>query len=198
MDEKTALDELQFIRKIIEDSKKTVLDDGIGYIFWGIIIVVGLFTTNILIISKVYFNYLWIWLIVIGIGWTYSIISSRRKKERLPRTFGQKLIHSVWISIGIGMTLLGLVGPAVGAYKGFFISPILSVLLGSAFFISGFIYDLKWVKLLSIGWWIGAVVMFIYPGMHSFIIMGSLMIFFQIIPGIILYRKYKREAKVQS
>ncbi len=197
MNEKTALDELQFIRKIIEDSKKTVLDNGIEYIMWGIIVVVGLFTTNILINMEIKFNYLWVWVFLIGLGWTFSIVSSLKKKNKMPRTLGQRLISTVWLSVGIGMTLLGFVGPASGAYRGVFVSPILAVLLGIAFFISGFIYDLKWMKLIPFGWWIGAIVMFIYPGMHSFIIMGSLMILFQIIPGIILYRKFKQEAEVK-
>lgn len=198
MDKKNAMEDLQFIKKIIEDSKKTVLDNGIQYIVWGILIVIGLFTTNILTIMNVKIRFYWVWMIIILLGWIYSYFSIYKRNKSNYSSFAQRIINSSWLACGIGMTLLGFVGPAVNAYKGAFVSPILAVILGIAFFISTIIYEVKWMKLVPYGWWIGALYMFIFPGKFSFIIMGTLMIFFQIAPGIFLYRKFKKEAEVLS
>ena len=47
MDEKTALEELQFIRKVIDEGKKSVVYNGKDYIFWGLIVIVGMMATFI-------------------------------------------------------------------------------------------------------------------------------------------------------
>jgi hypothetical protein len=99
---------------------------------------------------------------------------------------------AVWISAGISMTILGFVGPFSAAYHGVYVSPILSAILGIAFFISGFLYDKKWVTYLSAGWWTGAIIMFIYPYLYTLLLMSCMMIAFQIIPGIIMYRDSKK------
>ena len=57
MDEKTALEEIQFIRSVIEESKKSVVYNGKDYIFWGVIVIVGMMSTYLFQTSQVYFNY---------------------------------------------------------------------------------------------------------------------------------------------
>ncbi len=75
MDEKTALDEIQFIKKIIEESKITFIYNGMGYIFWGIIVVAGLIVNYFSIIYKWGISSISIWLIVTSGGWIFSFYS---------------------------------------------------------------------------------------------------------------------------
>ena len=196
MDEKTALDELQFIRKVIDESKRAIVYNGMDYIVWGILVITGMILTYVFLLLKIFFNFIWIWVILISIGWIFSFYSRKKEKQKQPDTFSQRIIATVWIAAGIGMTIIGFVGSFSGAVKGAYISPILCVILGMAYLVTGTICGEKWISYLSIGWWSGALVLFFFTGTYSLLIMALLMLFFQTIPGIIIYRNYKREVKL--
>ena len=57
MDEKTALEEIQFIRKIIEGSKRKIVYNGIDYIVWGAIVITGMILQYILILNHIVIVY---------------------------------------------------------------------------------------------------------------------------------------------
>lgn len=198
MDEKTALEEIQFIRKVIEDTKRNVMYNGSDYIFWGILIIVGMLSMYLFHINQIYFNYIWIWAVLISVGWIYSLINRKSIKERHPSTYAGKLIGSVWFAAGIAMTIIGFIGPVLEAINPMAISPIACIITGSAYFISGVIVEVKWIRNLSFGWWIGGIVLLKVISMESFLIMAFLMLFFQTIPGIIMYKKYKQEMSAKS
>jgi hypothetical protein len=142
-----------------------------------------------------YFNYGYIWAVLIPIGWIYSFYNRKKYQNKEVRTFCTKIIGTVWGATGAGMTIIGFLGPLVGGMNPVYISPILSIMIGSAYFLTGKIVDSKWTSYLSLGWWIGGIILFYIHNIHQFLVMSVLMLFFQTIPGIILYRKYKLEEK---
>jgi len=193
MNEKTALEELQYIRKIIEETKKTVLYNGKDYIFWGVLVIVGMMSTYLFHMGGVHFNYFWIWVVLIPIGWVYSFYNRMKVKEKHPSTYAGKLIGAVWTAAGIAMTIVGFIGPVLGAIKPMAISPVACMITGCGYFVSGKIVEVKWLSNLSIGWWLGGILLFYITTIESFLIMAMLMLFFQTIPGIVIYRKYKQD-----
>jgi len=195
MDEKTALEEIRFIRSVMEESKKSIVYNGKDYIFWGIIVMIGMMSTYIFQMSHVYFNYFWIWVVLIPIGWMYSLYNRRVYKIKFPITYAGRIIVSVWGSAGIAMSIIGVLGTFSGTIKPMAISPILCIILGSAYFITGKVVGVKWINYLSLGWWSGGLILMYVTTMYSFLIMALLMLLFQTIPGIIIYRKYKKEAE---
>jgi hypothetical protein len=197
MDEKTALEEIQFIRSIMEESKKSIIYNGKDYIFWGVIVIAGMMSTYIFQMSHVYFNYFLIWVVLIPIGWIYSFYNGRVHKIKFPSTYAGKVMASIWGAAGIAMTIIGFLGTYSGTIKPMAISPILSVILGSAYFISGKVVGAKWISYLSFGWWIGGVILLFVTSIYSFLIMALLMLLFQTIPGILIYRKYKKEMELK-
>ena len=96
------------------------------------------------------------------------------------------------------MTIVGFIGTSFGTIKPMAISPILAIILGGTYYISGKIVGVKWLSNLSFGWWIGGIILFYVTNVYSFLIMALLMLFFQTVPGIIIYRKYKQEITVKS
>lgn len=199
MNEQTALEELTFIKNIIQDSRRKVIENGLGFIIWGILVLLGLLSTYFMLVNKIYLSIPWNWIILMGAGWLYTFLKVRKyKKKKVPSSFAVKIIGALWFSSGISMTLFGFVAPASGAVNGVFISPMISVVLGIAYFVSGFLYDSKWISLLAYGWWAGAIVMFFYPGMQVFLIMSTMLILFQIVPGIVLYSKFRKEPAVSA
>ncbi len=193
MDDQKALEELSYIKQIMQDSRKTVVDNGIGYITWGIIIVMGLMSSYFMIVNKIKNNYELNWIILIGIGWIFSFVSARKDRKYKSTTMAGKILAGIWFSSGIAMTIVGFVGPVSGGIKGVFVSAVISIILGVAYFVSGIVYGSRWITLLSIGWWAGAILMLFWPGMQVFWIMSLMMIFFQIIPGLFLYQQAKKE-----
>ncbi|MCX7878150.1 MAG: hypothetical protein N2510_05840, partial [Ignavibacteria bacterium] len=58
--------------------------------------------------------------------------------------------------------------------------------------VSGEIQQMNWFKFISLGWWSGGILLFIFPGLHSLLVFAVMMICFQLIPGVILYRRFKK------
>ena len=193
MNENTAVEELTFIKNIISESRKSFALSGKPYIFWGILIVVGLLLeflrdVNNWNFSKMYF----VWIGLISIGWGYAYFESRKHKSKVKSiSFGGKILGGVWLACGISMTIFGFIGTISGAIKGLYISPVLSLVLAIAYFVTGTVYDFKWLRNLLIGWWGGAIFMFFFPGQQTNLIMAFMMIAFQIVPGIVLLKKVK-------
>lgn len=198
MEENTVLDELKFIRKIIEDTKRNVVFNGKAYILWGILVIIGMLSMYFFYIDKIQFNYIWIWIVLISVGLPYSFYVRRKIKLSHSSTFAGNLISYVWNAAGASMFILGILGTSSGVINSYAIIPIFCIIIGSAYFISGKVIKIKWLSNLSFGWWIGGVVLFYITSIVSFLIMALLMLFLQTIPGIIIYRKYKQEVKLEN
>jgi len=197
MTELNAQQELAFIKKVMEDSRRIICDDGKSFIFWGILISIGMLVTYLKIAMDWGVNLGWFWPVLISFGWIVTIyVEIRADKKRSSKTFAAKILGSVWISCGIAMTILGFVGSITGAYNGVFISPLISVVLGIGYLLTGVIQGKRWVSLLAIGWWSGALLMFYLQNLETLLIMTGMMIFLQTIPGMILYKESKRELAV--
>lgn len=189
--------ELQVIRKIMEDSRKLVADNGWHYIFWGIMVTAALIANYIMVLNRVSINYQgMLWFVTMTGAWiTEAVIEKRRRKMRVVHTFAGKMLGALWFASGITMFILGFVGAVTKAYNPVFICPIISTVLGFAYITSGAIQQNRWVQWLAAGWWGGAIIMFMYPSVHTLLIYAVMMIFLQTIPGIVLYRKWKSANK---
>lgn len=196
MDTKQAEQELSVIRTIMEDSRKIIVDTGKHYIFWGVLVSAALFINYGMLLYNISGQYQgMMWFILMTLGWiTAAIIEKKEEKRRKVQTFAGKLLGSLWIASGISMMIFGFVGTASHAYNPVFICPIISTLLGVSYYTSGAIQSLKWLQFLSLGWWIGAAALFVFPSIHTLLIFGLMMLAFQTVPGIILYKRWKRES----
>jgi hypothetical protein len=186
--------ELSVIKKIIADSRNVVADNGWHYIFWGASVTCGLIANYIMALNNVSMKYQgMLWFILMISTWiTESIIERRLAKKKKESTFAGKLLGALWFAAGISMFTFGFIGTVSHAYSGVYICPVISTVLGAAYIISGAIQQVKWLQLLSIGWWGGAVYTFLFPGVQTLFIFALMMICLQVTPGVILYRKWKR------
>lgn len=201
MDELTVQEEIAFIKKVMQDSRKIIYTGGSEFIFWGIIIVICLIHTYFSYYHADFHSYnptlrveiVWGIFILIGMLGNIFIFRKQHLRPRV-RTFAGRLIGITWFAVGTGMILVGFVGGFIsGAIPGVFISPLMSSFLGSAYILNGVLAGKKWLSYLAIGWWGGALIMFFYPGLQAILIMAAMMILFQIVPGIILQFEFKHE-----
>jgi hypothetical protein len=200
MESKQAELELAIIKTIMEDSRRIAIDKGVHYIFWGILVTIALVINYIFLLTGVAGPYIGLlWFILMFGGWIISFIISRKEaKTRRVETFAGRILSAVWISAGIAMMILGFIGIIARAYNPIFICPLIATVLGAAYFTSGMVQSQNWVRNLSFGWWAGAVIMFVFPGLHSLLIFAFMMISLQTIPGIILYKQWKKYESVPA
>jgi hypothetical protein len=198
----TAQEELAYIRKVITESRTTFVEDGKPYILWGIIISFGMLLTYISAITQteLYVGYIWIALTLIGWLTIFYYVRDKKKKAIRARSFIDRIQGSIWgacgAAIGLSVFLIILkdnmsVGdvPSINQY---YICFVTSIIIGIAYFLSGIANDLKWLSNVGYAWWAGAVVMIIAPSVHNLLLYSLMVIFFQVVPGIILMKRYKR------
>ena len=195
METKNAELELSLIKKMMEDSRRLNIDNGIHYIFWGILVTIALLINYAMVLLKVPGNYIGLaWFILMLSGALIDgIIGRRQSKSSKVTTFTSRIMGSLWFASGIAMFMYGFLGVISKAYNPLFICPIISTSLGISYFTSGAIQQIKWLQNISFGWWAGAAFMFIFPSVHTLLIFAVMMICLQVIPGLILNKKSKQD-----
>jgi hypothetical protein len=197
-----AQEELAFIRKIITESRSTFVENGKPYILWGILIAIGMTMTYISVLTQteLYVGYIWIALTIIGWGTIIYYVRQKNRQAARSRSFIDRIQGSIWgacgAAIGLSVFLIILrdnMNPGdVAPINQYYICFITSMIVGIAYFLSGIANDLKWLSNVGYVWWAGAVVMIMFPSVHVLLLYAVMLIFFQVVPGIILMKRYKR------
>lgn len=192
--------EISFIKKVMEDSRQATLDNGKYYILWGVVVGIASILTYIGVKQNLEGNFInWVWMNCIVIGWVLSFIFmfKDRKKER-NKTFAGKMIMHTWIGAGITMAVLSFVGIPAKVIPYAAICPIIAAVSGGANYISSRLQKSTFILVVAFGWWIGAGIMFFMEGIDVILFYGILLSLFSIIPGLVLYFRWKKELTAEA
>ncbi len=74
MTENEAQQELAFIKKVMEDSRRIIAYDGKDFTFWGILVTVGMVLMYVNIVFQFHISSMVLWGSFIGTGWIFSIV----------------------------------------------------------------------------------------------------------------------------
>jgi len=194
MKERNAEEDLAFIRRVMEDSRKIMVDDGLNYILWGIIIVFGLAIIYIKEVSRISLRSDLIWLIFSVIGVFLTLWINRHKHfQSRAKTFAGQILKSLWTAIALSIAIIGLVGYHTDSISIWSFPAVFSIIIGLGYFISALLYNQSWIKFVAVAWWGGGLIMFFWKSIQTIILFSLMMILFQIIPGIALYKKWRKE-----
>lgn len=198
MDEIKVQEELAFIKKVMDDTKQSFIHNGKPFITWGVIVIIGQLATFFGNISH-RDNYIWaLWGILALIGWILSYFNYKKEKKNFKAvTIVSKAINSIWFSCGISIMILVFIAPMLNTHAGGFINPIVSTLLGTANFTTGSV-SYKWLRYVAVGWWCGAIVMFIWPGLYTLLFMSVLLLAFQVTPGMIINSQWRKSIALKN
>jgi hypothetical protein len=196
----TPQEELAYIRQIIENSRKSFVEDGKPYIAWGVIVALGMTFSYIsaLMGRDLGTGYVWIGLTILG--WIYIAYYSRTKsKTTRAKSIIDRVQGAVWGAVGsmIGFVIfLIYIGQALNiqdmpGIHPLYICFITAILVGIGYFVSGVANDLTWLRNVAFAWWASAIVMYLWPSVHVLGIYAFMLVAFQVVPGVILYRKYR-------
>lgn len=191
--------ELAVIRKIMEDSRRIRIGSAKPALVWGTLVFLGIaFSYLNYFFLKLRVSELYIWSGIMASGWAYQIYHIRSlSREARVKTFSGRILRNLWNSALLSLTLVFFV-PWLSSSIPFFVAVgVIALILGNAFYVDGVICGSNLTKYCAAGWWLGGIAIFFAPAFYNGIIFAGLLGLFQIIPGIILYKRWKKELVVE-
>ncbi len=198
MDEQQAREEIQLIREMVEKTRRATAESGTIFIFWGILIILGIIGTYLLAYFHL-FGWIWLnWVAVTALGWAYSIYYGiKREQKQKIMTYAQSSAKNLSIACAIGYLFVCFVLPALGIYHYNAIPVMVALISGILLYALGGIYEwnlLKWCGLL---WWLSSVGMIFIPEDYRALFFVPLIIIGYLVPGFIFRSKYKKELSLR-
>lgn len=187
--------ELSFIKKVIEDSRRVTIDNGMGFIIWGIIGLIGIILTYVNYYLQLGISSLYIWLGIFGVGLVHLFYSLyRERKQEKVKTFAGIMLGSVWLSCIMATVFMMCIPIFVNDFPGKVTLSSIIFVIGAGYFMSSSILNNKLIRYNSFIWWLTGFLNLILIFPHSqMLYLGVLLLFFQVIPGLMLYKKWKKE-----
>ncbi len=185
-----AKENLALIRRMMDESKNIVIDNGIYRIFWSVFVLLGSGLTYLLRYLKSYSLINWVWLALLVPFYIWTVLYHNKRRETV--TFSMRVYRSVNLGLGavIGVPFFALL------ISGKFDIPVflsfVCAVMGSAKFISGYIIKIKWIAVISVGWFAFS---FLFPLITADFALLTLSIAFtllELIPGLFIYFRWKR------
>ena len=197
MDLESIQSDLDFIRGVVDNNRKVFIDNGLMFISSGIFVAIGLMMNYVLVALNLqdYILYAWGgWVVLIII--TNMILGTKHQTKLGIKTFASEMFSHTWLAIGIPIMIFFIVFIITGTPEFNAFVAATASMLGIGYFLTGYITDSNMMKILGGGWWIGALFFLLWNNISDMETLGlvfSLMVLiFQIVPGITIYRKWKR------
>lgn len=188
--------EISIIKSMIEKTRKETAESGHLFIFMGIASAIF-----VLVISMLELYRLNHWILPAMITLTiingiigYLVVTKASKQERV-KTYPKTIVLSLWVICGMTLLMMTFLFPFLKVYPFSSLGTLVSLILGIAVFMTGIIYEMRFILWFSLAWWIGACLMALIEGKFRFLIMIVTIIIGWIIPGIILNKKFKNGSK---
>lgn len=175
-------EDLALIRRLMEESRSTLHGGRTRAMMWGIVVSLALLLTYAESKLRAGLPVLWIWVAAIGAGWVAHAWLSRRADRRSPvRTPTGRLVRAIWIGGGVAATVVGFGGTLSGAFPsaGALLAPIAAI-LGGCYYATGAACGSSPMRYIALGWWAGAVAMFVWSGEAALLVMTGLLLVFHV------------------
>jgi len=188
--------QLELIARMLEESRKTFLSTGFSSMVWGGFVSIGT--------ALSYAFASWGWYVGIGILWAILMISAfllvrsygrRAQHQQHKTTVLNKVFNEMWIFVFAAIDLYEIAGflrPQSISLS--YVLSVVSILVGTAYWISGSMAHYLIVRIVSIVWIIGSIIVLLVPPFWSPAVVGSCTLLCEFIPGIYLYARERKES----
>jgi len=197
MEEERVHEDILFIKKMMEDNQRRLVDNGFSYIINGLVIAIGVPLSMVISFAGMdkYVPYLWIFLIVLMVALNLLIQKKVEKQKRI-KTFGSEVFSAVWLACGLSIVILFvLTFPTSGMTSPTFMATC-ACILAIGYLLTGVINDFKFMKVLAGLWWLTAIILGVWKYFWELQFMSiffAIMVFIlQLIPATIIYKKWKK------
>lgn len=191
--------ELAVIRTIMEDSRRIRIGSAKPALVWGTLVFLGIAYSYLnYFFLKLRVNELYVWCGIMAAGWAYQIYHIRSlSREARVKTFSGRILRNLWNATLLSLTLVLFTPWFISSFPFSIAVGVIALVLGNAFYVDGVICESNLIKYCAVGWWLGGIAIFFAPVFYNGIIFAGLIGLFQIIPGIILYKRWKKELDVE-
>ncbi|MFH0736081.1 MAG: hypothetical protein V1773_16625 [bacterium] len=197
MEEEKVHEDILFIRKIIEDNRRKLVDNGLSYIINGSVLAIGIPITVTMgfVGMETYIPYVWLFLVAVMIALNITI-SKRVQKNFSVKTFGSEVFNALWLACGISIMIIFILSITTSAITpSAFITSCASI-FGIGYLLTGVINDLKFMKILAAFWWLTAIITGLWGLFAQLnympIFFSAMVLILQLIPAAIIYKKWKK------
>jgi hypothetical protein len=147
-------DRLRLIESMIAEGRRSTESYGWTFVFWGVAYYIAIAWTAI-------YHWPWAWLVTMAGAWAVCMaVIWRRKKEqprRSPGTTMGRAIFSIWIAMGVSLSLLLPALGFSGRFNQHIFVAIVAAMLGVANGASGMIIRWKAQIASAFVWWAATV-----------------------------------------
>jgi hypothetical protein len=195
--ERRAREDLEMIRRLMEDGRREVVDRGKHFIIWGVISAVGAALTYAFVVAEgaIYPQPALVWSGLLVAGWSASAwVGWRDGRSPRVKTLARRLMTGVWVASAISLTLLGLAGIWGGILSHVALPGVMSAVVGAPVLVTMVLTGERWLGLVAGGWWLGGAVMLFLSGPYSLLLMAAMSVLLLAVPGVVLNGAARRRA----
>jgi len=155
--------DIALIRRAIEEGGAYATACGPDMLVWGVAVALGYLGTYAFIQSWSPVAPNGLWAVFLGLGWIYSLRPLLRRilggRAEFPtRGPMPQALAMLWLGCGTFLTILAVFVMASGREDWF--DAVVAGVLGIAFFASGWLSNLRWLRWVAVAWWISEIALF--------------------------------------
>lgn len=184
----TGQESLKLINEMIGKAKQSYVTKGIASIVWGILIVV----CSLLTWAQVQFEFslgfdVWILVLLAVIPQVFFSIKEKRQKNFVGHD--EQTMRYLWSTFGICIFILSFYNSRIGDES---TTSLFMMLYGIPTFITGGIFKFRPMIIGGLICWILSIISMFTPLSTDMLFMAACGLFAWLIPGIILWNRYKK------
>jgi hypothetical protein len=190
----TPHESLEIISNMIVERKARLNDNGIILRLWAWLVIAASIGMYVFAIFKLG-SYAWTPWLLMPIGGIATIILVRkRRKTQRAKSFIDRISSLIWLIFGVNAFIIGIV---FSFFWGFFITPIILLMLGIASTIDGVVLKFNpmiigGILCILIAWFTFAWIMFLPHVSYSVLMNIPALILTNLIPGYILKAEFNK------
>ncbi|MGD8176337.1 hypothetical protein [Marinimicrobium sp. ARAG 43.8] len=191
-------EDLTYIRELMAGTRRAASISGGYFIVWGVATGVGLVLTWLQVVGVLPYRPMMTWVPCIAFGMIGNLLLIRRDIRRPVQSYAGRLVGMVWVAVGVTQLIYFFAGLGTHTLPGQVLPAVFSALIGTGLFLTGVLAGLGWLRNLALGWWLGSLVMFLWPGEYAILLMGVLLLLCYVLPGVVLIRMQHRRDDVEE
>ncbi len=192
-------EELASIRNLVEQTHFSALSNGHYFVIWGLTLSIGIAYYELYATWNLPLSPSWTWIALIATGWFYTVRTMRRERRQSRiQTQSGRLLASEWITNGMVMTVVFVVGGPAGAISAHGVAGLTAALLAKPFNATAEISGVRWLTYVAALWLASATGLFLIPThMHGAALVVCLLAL-MVVPGLVLQSRARKLAQRTS